>query len=399
MADDHTRDSDSSGAKAEAPGALENHPGAPRPRDEIDPELIKLRRMRISVGPITSAAIIVFCGYMMVRLYGDLRFSRQDSEPRRVTVADVVSGRAGNEGYVAMGAVPDRAFAMRVLTKGSTEGHRVAPVLGSDAHLWLVVGSEPWAEPIAYQDDYRGRLRRLSDMPFADALESYVHSREATPQSVTGEALRKAVAAHAAEVIRPSGDHVKLDAGTRLGIRETVPDRALVRGFFREDRLPDEAAWNAALTAAGVLPEGARANSIDDEAKAAVYEVPAPDGLAGIKQKLVDARLFAARAEPVVREYETTFSGLTSDAAGLHVAGGAVVPWDSVSDVVVYAPRQVPPGAQVLVTDEAPGAYWYVLPLYLLLALFVALFSWALVRALRPEREPQRASKQAESAA
>ncbi len=393
MADD-TRDSD--------PGdddSLDDHPGAPRPRDEIDPELIKLRRVRISVGPITSAAIIIFCGYMMIRLYGDLRFSRQGSEPRRVTVADVVSGHAGAEGYVAMGAEPDRAFALRVAPKGNTDGHRIAPVLGSDAHLWLVVGSEPWAEPISYTDDYRGRLRRLADMPFADALNDYVRTRGPTPQSVTAEALRKAVSDHTDQVVRPSGDHVRVTADTRLGIREVVPDRVLVRGFFREDRMPDEKAWDAALIAAGVLPEGGKAQSIDEEAKAAVYDVPAPDGLAGIKKKLVAARLFAARAEPVVREYETTFAGLGSDAAGLKLSGGTVVPWTSISDVVVYAPRHVPDDALVLITDEAPGAYWYVLPLYILLGLFVALFGWALVRGLMPERQPQRASKRAQSAA
>ena len=55
--------------------------------------------------------------------------------------------------------------------------------------------------------------------------------------------------------------------------------------------------------------------------------------------------------------------------------------------------------ALVLITDEAPGAYWYVLPLYILLGLFVALFGWALVRGLMPERQPQRASKRAQSAA
>jgi hypothetical protein len=373
--------------------ALENHPGRPRDPDELDPELISLKRPMLSAGPILSGAIIIFCGYIMVQLYSDLRFSRQDDSPKRIaTVGQLADTHA--DSYVSAALTPDRGFAMRVSPSNTTDGHRVAPVLGSGARVWLMVDSEPWAEKATYGDGYRGRLRPLSDMPFADELRSYVRKRGPVPQSVTAAELRKSLESGATTVTRPSGDQVAVLGSTPVIIPETLRDRARITAFIREDRLPDVATWNQALREAGVL--GAEGGPISSDPETLFYEVP--EGVEEVRRKLIGAKIFAARVDPVVREHRTSWGAVRATPAGLTV-DGATLPWVNLEAAVLEAPREVPNNAVVVVTDENPDAYWYVLPLYVVLALFVALFMWALVRTLMPERSLQRASTEARTAA
>lgn len=375
--------------------ALDDHPGRPRKPDELDPELISLRRPKLSAGPLLSAAILVFCGYIMVQLYSDLRFSRQSDEPRRVDqVGQLADAHA--DSFVAAPLTPDRGFTMRVSPSGTTDGHRVAPVLGTDARVWLMVGSEPWAEKPAYGDGYRGRLRPLDDMPFADDLRAYVRTRGAVPQSVSAAELRRSLESGTTTVARPSGDRVAVLGSTPVTIPETRRERARITAFIREDRLPDAATWNQVLREAGVLGEGEGPVTRDPETL--FYEVAAPEGLDAVRARLVEAKIFAARVEPVVREHRTTWGALQASAAGLTI-DGSTLPWANLEAAVIEAPREVPGSAMVVVTGETPGTYWYVLPLYVVLGLFVALFAWALVRSLLPERTPHRASTEARTAA
>lgn len=373
---------------------LANHPGAPRPRDEIDPELVRLSKPRVTVGPILSAAVIVFSGYLMVQLLPDFQFSRQDDSARTAGDVDKVANREGfgPEDYILVRANPDHAMAVRVSPAGRTDGHRLAPVQGTGHALWVMVGSEPWAEKPAYDEVYRGRLRDLDDLPFAGALRAYVRDAGAVPQSVSASALRDALEAGAGEVERPAGDRLRVDASAPVSVLETVADRAAIHAYLRKDRLPDHATWSAELARAGITA-GAPVASDDQHI---VYHVDGdPDTVA---RKISDASLYAARARPLIREHRTTWGELGADPAGLAVAG-ANVPWTSISSVVVRAPRAVPDDAMVLVTDESPAAYWFMLPLYVLLGLFVALFAWALVRSVMPEKAVSEAGKEAPSAA
>jgi hypothetical protein len=57
-----------------------------------------------------------------------------------------------------------------------------------------------------------------------------------------------------------------------------------------------------------------------------------------------------------------------------------------VEHAAVYLPGEIPSEALMLVTDEAPAAYWYVAVLYALLGVLSALVIWAFLRTLRPEK-------------
>src|SRR6187397_923712 len=90
-------------------GDLAAHPGRPRPKDEVDPELLVLPRPRARIGWLLAFSVVVFCAYFMVRLRADLVFSRAGADPTRLhSIAEAVA--ADPEDYVSVEVVPDRAF-------------------------------------------------------------------------------------------------------------------------------------------------------------------------------------------------------------------------------------------------------------------------------------------------
>ena len=62
---------------------LADHPGRPRGRDELDPELLVLPRPRASIGPLLALSVLVFCVYFLVRLRSDLVFAHAGDTPPR----------------------------------------------------------------------------------------------------------------------------------------------------------------------------------------------------------------------------------------------------------------------------------------------------------------------------
>ncbi len=381
MADtsEETPRSDADGGEPPRPA----EPGAPR-GDELDPELISLKSTRRVVGPLLSLSVIVFCVFILIRLAPDFHFSRQSSQPRRIDdLAKVLheDGVAPND-YITVRAVPDYSFVFRVAKGEADYGYRAAPVVGTNGKLWLLVVATTWTLAPDYSENYTGRLREISSLPFYDRLRTDVAARPPAPRVVATAAIRKALETGASQVVDPYGDQIAIAPTTPITISETVLDRARIEAFKYES-YPDEATWRAALIAAGVLPADATPQRDDDEM--AVYEVPAPDGLAAIRSKLIAAKLFRARAKAVTRHHQGNWSGLAAGADGLTV-DGTLVPWPNISSVAVIVPRTLDPDALVLMTAERPGTYWYILPVYIVLALFILLFAWALVRFWRSER-------------
>jgi len=125
-------------------GSEEPELGAPVGKDEIDPDLVKLRRARPKIGVITAAGVVFLAALSLLKLNPDRRFGASDAEPARVTVSDVLADNVGLDRYVTIQAEPMVSHAIRVtLAKGNT-GYRVAPVRASDDKLWLVVPGDGW---------------------------------------------------------------------------------------------------------------------------------------------------------------------------------------------------------------------------------------------------------------
>jgi hypothetical protein len=369
-------------------GDLAVHPGRPRPRDEVDPELLVLPRPRARIGWLLALSVIVFCAYFMFRLRADLVFSRADDQPTRLrSTAEATA--ADPEAHVAVEAVPDRAFLLRVYASDAKDGHRLAPVLGTGDRLWVMFDGHHWDAANTYDEVYRGRVKRLGDLPFYDDLAGHLASMQRLPRGVKLEAVRGALGSRASELEDIGGDRIRLAADTPVVIGERVAGQAAVT-VFRTDVQRDESAWRAALEGIGLLAPGA--DLVDTRNDAWTFVVAAPEGVDSVEARLVAATLFAARAEPYDRTHRTTWGALRASAAGLSVAG-IEVPWGSITAAAIETPRSAPADARVIVTTEAPGDYWYLIPVYAIFAAIALLFAWALVRALR-SNDPATAGKE-----
>jgi hypothetical protein len=374
--------------------------GRPIARDEIDPELISLPRLRGRIGPLLAASMVVFSVYLLLRLTDDLAFSRQGHEPAELEspAALLAQGDIDNR-YVRMPAAPDRAFAARMQVSRANQGSRLAPAQGSNDRLWLMIDGSVWTAGILYEEVYAGRVRELDDLPFAEPLRQHVAQRPPAPRFVTPGAVRTALTAAAGTVASPAGDAIAVSAETPVHVYQTAPDRVRIEAIPTE-RLPDAAAWSRALTEIGV--GGPEATAARPEAMPGgpgwLFTVPATGDVEAIETALRDARLVpAARVLPLEIVHETTWGQLAARDDALMVAGTAV-PWSQISWVTPIVPRVVPEVAWVLVADESPASYWYVLPLCAVLGIAALLFTWGLARVLWPRADEAMAAPPAASA-
>jgi hypothetical protein len=368
-------------------------PGAPIGKDEIDPELVNLRRGAPRVGMITAAAIVLLCVVLMVRLRHDLAFARGGDTARVVTVTDIVAGKIADDSFVTIDAPLDRAAAVRARVTEANAGTRVVPVAGTGDRLWVAVTGDPWS-PYQHDQVLTGRLRPLDQVRFAGPVAGYV-SRHAAPRFVTGEELRRARTGGATEVALVGGGTHALRDSDDLELVLADPGAAVVVATFNE-RMKDVTAWSEALVSSGVIVAGTEPTHVTDDT--ARWEVRIPDAVASVERTLEGAQLWGARVEPATTRSRIAWKDLRADAAGVTLPDGPV-PWSAIDVVAVWAPRAVPSGARVLLVGESPASYWYLTPVYGGLALFAVLFTWALVLAIRRQLGDARAARIAAAAA
>jgi len=360
----------------------ERDPGAPIARDAIDPDLVKLARQRPRIGVITAAGLVFLAIAFLIKLGPDRRFAGAGLQPTAAPIADIIAGTVETEQLVAVTAEPMVSHAIRTTIARGTLGLRVVPARGTADRLWLVVSGDGW-EP-AQLTGYVGRLRKLDDLALATAARTYADEH---PRPVFASAAAARSGFATGRVATVSGDTVAIADGDAIALDLVDPNTATIAAAFNE-RLPDTAAWRAALDRAGLAPT---ATATPDTALGQVrFTVAAPATTA--TTRLQSAGLWAARVEPVTKHYATTWATLRrSPPAGLDV-GGATLPDDQIDLIGLYVARGIPTGAYALVTGESPADYWYVMPITVALALIVIVFAWVLVRAIRRDLAPARAA-------
>ncbi len=367
-------------AASSGEASADNHPGRPIGRDEIDPELMTLPRTAIRIGPLLALSMVVFAVYIMAALWPDLRFSRQSAEPAVVpSAAELLATDDLADSLVTVTVVPDRALAVRVATSEGLSGHRLVPVQGTDDRLWLMLEGRTWNIDLKYEEQYTGRPRPLADMPFAEQLHAHVDERPPAPRFATGEAVKAALSAHSERLELPGGDTAAVTPETPVVIYQRALDRVKIEAVATE-RYPDAAAWTAALAELGLI--SADAEPTLDQFGAWIYLADAPDGPEAVSERVHEAKLFSAAVRPLESEHRATWQQLEARADALALPD-ATVPWAQVSWVSVATARAIPADAWVLIQNQHPGHYWYVLPLFSLLGLSALLFGWALIRSLK----------------
>lgn len=353
---------------------MAREPGAPIGKDEIDPDLVNLRRAAPTVGIVTSAAIVLMSLVLMWRMYDDFTYARID-QPTTTTVEQLLAGGADNT-YVTFAAPLDRVGAVRARVTEANAGTRVVPVRGSNDKLWVAMPGDAWSKATT-DEMVTGRLRALDEVRFSDEVAAYIRANPA-PRFVTGDSLRKAKAAGGALPLVGGGSHTPA-ATDEIEVMVADPGAAVVIAAFNP-RLPSVQAWTDALTAAGVLAPGEQPVRATEEL--ARWEIRRPDAVASINLALEGAQLWGARVETATARFRTAWSALQVSEAGVAAPSG-VIPWSAVDVVALWAPRAMPSGAKILLVDDKPAAYWYLTPVYIGLALLAALFTWGLVLAIR----------------
>jgi len=359
--------------------AADLEPGAPVPKDYEDKDLVDLAKVKLSrrpgpkIGIITAAGMVFLCGMFLYRLNGDRRFGSNDETPKSAAVADILAGNVDRDAYVSVQAEPLMAHAVRVAVSPNGVGLRMVPARGTNEKLWLVVDGDGWAQPS--KGSYVGRLRELSDLPFADVAKSYIaaHPR---PLFAPASAVRAGFATGSVTTV--GGQQVTLRDGDRVGFDVIDPNGAVILAAFNEKH-PDTTAWRKALADAGITPTG----SPTETREQVRFDVSAPNAVATTSTKLETAGLWAARVDPVTHHYDTTWGALkTSGPAGFS-AGNVTTPDAQLDLIGVYVVRGIPSDAYALILGENPQDYWYVLPVTIVVALIGLLFGWALVRAIK----------------
>lgn len=368
-------------AMAEEVKTVPDEPGAPFPRDHIDPELVKLSRPRPKVGIVTAAGVVFLCVFSLLRLAPDRRFGGEPEAPTRVALADIMRGAIADDAHVVVDAAPLMSHAIRSATAKNSIGMRVVPARGSNSKLWLVLPGDGWAEPNI--TGYAGRLRPLHDLPIADSIADFLAANP-RPLFATTAAVRAGFASN--QVTSVSGDTLALRDTDRVGFDVVDPGAATVVCTFNE-RHGDVTACRETLAGANVAftgtPEVGRSE--------ARFSVAAPDAVATTRETLEKAQQWGMRVEPVTRHHETTWGALRASSPTAFTAGDVTIPDAQLDLIGLYVVRTIPSDAFALIVGEHPQDYWYVLPITIVVALIALLFAWALVRAIKRDLLPPRA--------
>ncbi|MGE0546522.1 MAG: hypothetical protein AB7O24_05945 [Kofleriaceae bacterium] len=350
-------------------------PGAPVPRDAIDPDLVKLPRSRGKLGIITCAGVVFLCVFAIVRLSADRAFSA-GGQPQKVDVASILAGKVATESYVALDAEPLMANAIRTTAAKTSLGQRVTPVRGTGDRLWLVLPGDGWTAPTT--SGYTGRLRKLAELPFADVLAEYA---SAHPRPVFASTTAARAAFSTGKLATVAGDTLAITDAAEVAFDVVEPNRSTITARFTEQTedhgpLLDAAAWTAHLTKAGITPESTEPGK--DGVKFGVA-LPAAE----VTTKLQAANLWAASVDPMTRHVRTTWGALRSSPPdGFATPAGAAAS-AHIDLIGVYVSQPVPDDAYALITGERPEDYWYVTWILVGLGIIGLLFAWALVRAVR----------------
>jgi len=361
-----------------------DEPGAPVAKDTIDPDLIKLKRTPSKVSVITAAGVVFLCALFLVRLHGDRTFGGNDT-PQQVAVSDIAAGNVATNSFVTFTGEPMLAHAIRTSIQKTGIGLRVVPMRGTTDKVWIVIHGDGW-EP-AVTKGYTGRIRKLEDMPFFDAVSTYANANP-RPLFATVAEVRKAFTTN--EVLTVSGDRVKLADGDKVAFDVVDPSSALVIAAVNE-RFATVQAWTDALTAAGLAPgkplPDASPMGADGTSTQVRFEITMPDAVTAVTAKLEAAGLWAARVEPITRHQELVWSALRSGGATSSptelVVGDKRILDASIGLMGFYVAKGIPDGAYALITSEKPQDYWYVWPITIALGLILLMFAWALVRAVK----------------
>ena len=337
-------------------------PRPPSPGDDLDPELVNLRKTRQGIGPVLALSVVALAGYVMLLLLPDLRYWAGAKAPREVASP---AGLAPND-YVTVMATPDRALASRLRARQDI-GRRLVPVMGSSRGFWLELEGDAVAARAAYDERYTGRVRRVADLGFVDELTAFVAAMPPHPHFIDPAQLAGAVPKDLA------GDAVAVAPETPTELEEKLVGRARVTVILT-DTLADVTKARAALAAALAADPGEPTLSAES-----YWQWEVDGDVPALAAKIAEAHLFAASVDPVFVTRAAAWKDVVAGADAVTI-GGRAIPRPAIVRASVLVPERLPADALILVAGDVPEAYWYVPIVFSALGLLSLLTIWAFVR-------------------
>jgi hypothetical protein len=213
---------------------------------------------RRSRNPIITLAGALLAFFLVFYGRRDLRYALSSSEPLELGSAATVftsdKATAGLENrLVRVAGTPDRESALELDTKGSWVFSQLFRVLGTGDRLFVHRTQNPLPAERAEADVFEGRLVRINDLPYADAIRSYFARHVTATRYFETDAVIKALAARGGAgplaIVDRSGDRASLAVEEPLAIEVSKPDEVQI-GLPRA-RFATEDAARAAITDRG----------------------------------------------------------------------------------------------------------------------------------------------------
>ncbi|MBA3500489.1 MAG: hypothetical protein H0T65_08960, partial [Deltaproteobacteria bacterium] len=322
--------------------------GAPIPKGELDPDLIKLQRARPKIGIITSAGMVFLCAFFIWRLTADRKFGGEGDTPRLAQLADVMAGKVAAESFIELPAEPMMSHAIRSAKGKGDPGLRTVPVRGTNERVWLVLDGVGWDDPVV-TNRYPGRLRELSDLPFAAAVRAHATANP-RPVFATSAAVRGGLSSGTLKSV--DGDDLKIRDTDRIAFDVVDPNLSTIIATFtpgtpEHAALLDAGAWQKALDALGITAKPVAQDDKDKVLGQVRFDTQQP--VTEVTTKLEGAKLWSARVEPVTRHLETTWGALKGSSPSGFTVGTTTIPDQQLDLLGIYVTRAIPSDAYALI--------------------------------------------------
>ena len=222
----------------------------------------------ITLAGALLAFFLVFYGWR------DLRYALSSGDPlelgtpRWSSIASKATAGLENR-YVRVAGTPDRESALELDTKGSWVFSQLFRVLGTGDRLFVHRLQNPLPADRAEADVFEGRLIRIDELPYADAIRGYFAKHVVATHYFAADARLKALAARAAGARRwrssiGAATSGRSRADEALAIEVVKPDRcrSACRGPLPDGRrrpARDHARGGGEVTVAEGPREGAGA--------------------------------------------------------------------------------------------------------------------------------------------
>ena len=357
----------------------QSKPAAGSPAGTVDEFAhIPRRRARHPLITLAGAALAFFLVFYGWR---DLRYALSSGEPLELGAAaavfsnDKATADLANR-YVRVAGVPDRESALELDTKGSWVFSQLFRVLGTGDRLFVHRMQNPLPAARAEADVFEGRLIRIDELPYAQAIRGYFAKHVTATHYFATDATLAALAGRAPgaplSIVDRGGDKVALAADEALAIEVVKPDEVQIG--LPNGRFATEDAARAAITSRGGEVTAARglvktAAPSSAGASSLLASAPEPPSRWTFVVRFPAARRQAALDElgdidrtVEIRDARETIATRVSELAAsdgalvIRAPGGAErrLAAGNVAAVHTIAPVVIPDGAYLLIEGDRP---------------------------------------------